>query len=133
MEEHTYRRVFLALLALAPVGLLMVAVNYRLDPANLFHRTKEGEIADCLAAGRDVPLTPGLNFRAIKQLYAACSTAPLDELSLGSSRGLQVRSALFPGQTFFHSTVPAALLQDCVAMQESFLEKQERPRQVVLG
>lgn len=119
------------LLALAPAGLLMVAGNYAIDPENLFHEGCEAPAAEALVAGQAVDATK-LDYRLLQKRLVEKMDGPRDVIVLGSSRGMQIRSAQFPGLRFFNHSVPAARLEDLLATYQTYVEKRTQPRSIIL-
>ena len=119
------------LLALVPAGLLMIAVNYAVDPANLFHEGCETAAAESIVAGHPLDATD-LDYRLLQKRVAERMDGPKDVIVLGSSRGLPIRSTQFPGMRFFNHSVPAGRLEDFLATYRVYVEKRSQPRSIVL-
>jgi len=127
-------RLALKLLLFAPLALLVVGVNYAVDPGNAFgSEQRERRLATRLLAGRDVPASFALDeLRLQRDLAEGRREAP-EILVLGSSRAMMVGSAAFPGRAVVNASVSSASLEDAIALFELYEEHGLRPRTLLLG
>jgi len=119
------------LFALAPAGLLVIAINYAIDPGNLFHEGCEALAAESLLAGHDSDAA-NLDYRLLQKRLVERMGGAKDVIVLGSSRAMQIRSTQFPGLRFFNHSVPAARLEDYLATYQLYVEKAIQPRSIIL-
>lgn len=116
-----------------PFALLLVSVNYFVDPAQIFNRNHyEQGVAEILLKGSNVANVSNRDERFLQKHYIAGLQKKKDIIVLGSSRSLQIRSASFPGKSFFNHGVSGASLEDDMAIFEMYLEKNIEPKVIIL-
>jgi hypothetical protein len=127
-------RLLRSLSRFAPLGLLVVAVNYAGDPARLFASgDAEAELAEQMLAGRPVVASFRMDeLRLQKRLAERREHAP-DVLVLGSSRAMPVGSEAFPGRTVVNASVSSASLEDGIALLELYEGLGLKPKLLVLA
>jgi len=126
------KRLSTTLLGLLPALVVLVGVNYTVDPANMFHAGCEAELAESIATGNNIRLNAFYNDRLLQKDIIGRLVAPRDVIVLGSSRGMQIRSSQFPGRSFFNHSVAAGTLRDFLAIYQSYVVRNFKPRLVVL-
>lgn len=127
------------LLLFAPIPALMAITSWKVDPAYLFgraHLVPAEQVANAWLSGRHVILSAwSLDERLVMRYYVNRLwpwQAP-DVLVMGSSRVMKVGAALFPGRSFFNSSVSGASMEDHVGIFQLFRERGLKPRTMVLG
>ena len=114
--------------------LLVAAVNYHYDPANLFgDRTYEAGVARLLSEGKNVANITDYDERLLQKFFVERLEHRRDFLVLGSSRSMNIGPELFPGVTFFNASVSGASLEDYYAILQLYRERNLLPRLLVLG
>jgi hypothetical protein len=121
-----------------PLVLLMVAVNWTVDPARLFTRSAartsggyEGEILGDLLAGRPHRVRGEFNQRlVVEEIIRARPT--IDVLVVGSSVGKPFHAELFPGQSMVNGAILNGDLEEAICVYELAWETGKRPKRVVL-
>lgn len=121
------------LLWTAPFFLFVAAVNVYVDPAGIFHRGEERQIAAYLLDGYNVANVYNHDDRRGLAYYAEGLRASKDVLVFGSSRTMVIDSQFFPGEKLFNASLTAATLRDVVAAYELFHERGFIPRKAVIG
>ena len=122
------------LLCLLPVVILVVTLNYTQDPARLFNTVIEHQISDAMRDGSNFELYPSnYNERMVQRLFIQSNESDVDIVTIGSSRAMQVDSALFQNQTFQNHSVSGATIEDIVAIFYMYLEQDNLPDHIILG
>jgi hypothetical protein len=132
------RRLLLRLSFFAPFVAIMAAVNWTVDPAQLFGRGSlsplegyEGVILDDLLAGRPHKIAGEYNQPAVlEELIRA--RKHIDVLVLGTSVSTPFHSDNFPGQVMLNGSVPGGDLEESICVYEIALESGRRPKRVLL-
>jgi hypothetical protein len=132
------RRLLLRLSFFAPFVAVMAAVNWTVDPAQLFGRGSlsplegyEGVILDDLLAGRPHKIAAEYNQPAVlEELIRA--RKQIDVLVLGTSVTTPLHSENFPGQVLLNGSIPGGDLEESVCVYEIALECGRRPKRVLL-
>ena len=109
-------KLFVKIFLFLPLLIMLIAVNYFVDPADLFHyRQNEETIARFLTIGKPVVMDLNkFNVRWIKKHYLEKDLVRKN-IILGSSRSLEISSNLFHLDSFFNDSVPIATLEDYLA------------------
>jgi hypothetical protein len=118
------------ILAALPI-VAMMCVNYFIDPANLFRHGVEERMAARLLLGQAVPYVLNYDERLVQQSYVQKVRKSADVIVFGSSRVMQVRSAMFPGRSMFNHAVSGATIEDFIAIAGAYDRRGLLPRQVV--
>jgi hypothetical protein len=124
----------LRLLLLLPLGALLVGVNYKVDPANLFSGgAYERGVAALLSRGQNV--TNLRNFD--ERLLQKCSIQMLPKrppvLVLGSSRSMLIGTSLFPEGTLHNGAVSGGVLEDLLAVYQLYTARGWQPDTLIIG
>lgn len=129
------KRYVAKLLCLSPIVILIVTVNYTMDPAHQFdadHAYEKG-IARLLLDGAHVANIGHCNDRLVQKYFIQGLTKPRDVVIVGSSRSLQVQQEYFGGASAFNSSVSKATLEDYLAIYEMYHLRGLPPRVLILG
>jgi hypothetical protein len=122
------------LLGALPVVFAMAALNVSVDPANLFTGASyERGIADLLAGGKNVASIANHDDRLVQRFYAEQIAAAPDMLVLGSSRAMQIRTAVARGHTYFNASVTEATIPDFEGILQLYLARDHLPRTVMIA
>ena len=128
------KRFLYRILIFTPVLLLMILVNYYIDPGNLFGDNQYvHQLSFHLASGKNL-LAPDPNYdERLKQIYVIqYMKKPKDILVFGSSRCKGIHQGLFPGKTFYNAGVSAGSLEDFIGLYQLFYENNLLPKTLIL-
>jgi hypothetical protein len=118
----------------APLGALLVGVNYFVDPAHLFDRGRtEREIVTALSDGRRVTGLNNYDERGFQRELAMRDTTAPQTLVIGSSRSMTVSSAEIGAPRVRNAAVSGANFFDVVGIYELYAGRKRAPRSLVLG
>ena len=122
-------------ISLIIAGLLIVSsVNYAIDPAHLFHaKIYEQGIANLILEGKNVAGVTNYDERLIQKMVVSNMPEKKDVIVLGSSRSMQIRSALFPGMSFYNNSVSGATIEDFLAIYSLYEQHGITPSIIVMG
>lgn len=126
-------RFWFRLLCFIPIPVIMLTINYWVDPGDLFGRNGQSRlIAQTLAEGKNVE---GAFYcdNGIWRRMQIESLTKKDVLVLGSSRVASLHASAFPGHSFVNMSVLAAQLGDLLSLYRIFDRLDKEPFQVVLG
>lgn len=127
-------RLLQKLLLFLPIMVLIVGVNYYVDPANIFRSNSyEDGIAQILLHGENVTNISNYDERALQRYYINGLTKAKDIVALGSSRSMGVSSDLFPGKEFFNNSVSGATIEDYIAIYQLYRAKGLLPKTLIIG
>lgn len=124
---------FRKLLFFAPLALMVVVLNFCVDPSRVF--TSAGysrALAGVLLSGQHASNVWDYDDRLLQKEYVAGLKSGRDVIVLGSSRAMQMGSDFFPGETFFNHAVAGATIEDDIAIYGLYAHKKLIPRRVVL-
>ncbi len=127
-------RLFRKVCLLLPIVVVMVGFNYFIDPANIFKNAKYyKEIADILLRGENVVNLVNFDEKLLKKYYAYGLSEKTDILVLGSSRVMLLTADMFPGKSFYNSSVSSATLEDDMSLYWMFRKKELLPKTLIIG
>lgn len=121
------------LLLLAAFLAVVFGVNFVVDPANVFYHAYEETVSDILASGHSAAGVENMDDRRFLQLYAQKRTTALNTLILGSSRTMQITSAVTGDPNSFVAGVTGSDLRDCISAYFLFEKAGFDPSTVVLS
>ena len=128
------KKFILNLLIYFPVLIIIVAVNYFVDPGHRYARKNYvSVIVKMLDQGHVTNVDDNFDERELKLLLAAdrAKTA-VDMLILGSSRAMLISEKLFPGKTCLNLSVSGAGMNDEAALFQACLRNQIQMKRVIL-
>lgn len=112
---------------------LLISVNYFIDPAKIYDSDYEKKISNILINGNFVTNIDNYDERILqKELIHLMKSSP-EVLVFGSSRTMLINSSFFPKQTFFNNSVSGASLEDFIALFEIYKENNLLPKKIVIG
>lgn len=121
-------------LRLLPVPLILIAVNYLTDPAQILTGgAYEQEAATMMLQGHNVLTAANYNVPLLVKDYVQAMPERRDVVVIGSSRTRQLRGDLFAGRAFFNSSVDGATLQDDIANYQLYRNRHFIPSVVVIA
>lgn len=118
---------------LIPLILLIILMNYFIDPANLFSSKFETELAEILISGQNAAGVYNYDERIFQKEYIQKIEEKNDVAVLGSSRSLQIREEMIEGDGFFNHGVSGAVLEDYIAITEIYKETDKLSEKIILG
>lgn len=128
------RKLLTKLALFLPIPLFVVALNYTVDPSHLFIRGEyEQGIANILLAGQNVADAGNHDERLVQKYYVKGLSGKKDVIVLGSSRSAFIGANLFPGRSFFNSSVSAATLEDFMAIYGVYRKYGKIPDNILLS
>lgn len=127
------KRFLKRILFLIPLPLLIIAINYFEDPANLFNEKYELGIADYLVQGNNVTNVLNYNERLLQKLFIEKMSNCPTVIVLGSSRAMQINSKYFKKSNFINNGVSGTSLEDYLAIYYLYEKKGCKIQKVILG
>ena len=116
-----------------PVALILLGVNYLVDPAKRFDNEYEMEMARIVADGKYVTAVSNYDERLFRKNLVRLMTWAPDVAVIGSSRTLLIGSDHFKGLRVFNSSVSGASIEDLVALYQLMKGSGKLPRKILLG
>src|ERR1700761_9668227 len=115
-------------------GLLLVLLNYTIDPANIYSSKKYiGGIAGILSAGHNVDNVSNYDERLLQEQMVTRLHHTPDIIVLGSSRIMEVGTDFFPGRTVLNCAVSHADINDLIAMAGLLDSTGHLPKTIVMN
>ena len=124
------RKLFKKLFLFSPILLIVVFVNYFVDPKSIFRDFYSDRVADILLSGKNV--TRAEPNRWIEKVYMHKLREKKDVIILGNSQGFMLSSRLFPDQVLFNHSIPSGSLEDYLAIYGMHHKKGFIPKTVVI-
>ncbi|MBF0504785.1 MAG: hypothetical protein HQL14_06755 [Candidatus Omnitrophica bacterium] len=133
------RRIFLMILAFAPVLLLVGAVNICVDPAGLYkgvihqYEGLEEQNAQSLIEGRNIEnVRIDMDDRLLQKHFIQKMTSRADIVILGSSHSMWFGENIFPGKKVVNNSVIHVLLADYLGIFNGYAKKNLFPKRVII-
>jgi hypothetical protein len=128
------KRLLGRLLLLLPLGVLLVGINYKVDPAHLFSAGGyERGLVNELTQGHHVTDIGNFDERLFQRLMLGSLPKRPQVLILGSSRVLLMSERLFPGSSVYNAAMPGAVLEDILAGYALYTARGWYPDTLVIG
>lgn len=128
------RRIIFKLMFFTPIPILIAAVNYLADPANLFRGDSfEKQVAGIMLEGKNALIASNGDERLIQEYYIRGTKERKDIVVLGSSRSLVISGSFFPGDRFFNNSVSGGTIEDYMAIYGIYSASGYLPKAVVLA
>ena len=126
------KRLIASLLLFIPLALLIVGINYLVDPANIFHSdVLVQSVFDATASGMNADGVSNYNDRLFVEKRIQAMTKAPSYIVLGSSHGAQIDSNI-AGADLYNSCVTGATLEDVTAIYEIYSENEIAAKTVIL-
>ncbi len=120
------------LILFLPLCLLLVGVNYFVDPANIFHAVRfVDEVYNITVSGKNADGVSNYADRLFVEKRIGAMDETPEVMVYGSSRSAQIDS-LIAGADCFNASVSGATLEDAVSIYEICRTNKLTPRRVVL-
>ncbi|HXD76383.1 MAG TPA: hypothetical protein VN616_01175 [Puia sp.] len=121
-------------LILAPVGTIVVLVNYFVDPGNIFcGRDYVKRIAGILLTGHNVDNLGNYDERELQEQIISRLPYRPDVVVLGSSRIMELGSDFFPGKKVLNCGVSHGNINDLVAITGLLDSMHKMPAEMVIN
>jgi hypothetical protein len=128
------KKFVIGLLRFLPVPILILAVNYFEDPANIFRKGEyEAGIVDNLIKGNHVSNISNYDERLLQKYFIEKLQYCPETIILGSSRVMQLGKGFFNGEKLINNGVSGASIEDFLAIYELYEKKGCRPKKVLIG
>lgn len=92
-----------SLLLLLPIAIFIIAINFFVDPANIFYNGYEKGIAEHLVKGYNVTNVENYNERLLQKYFIDNMKDCPDIIALGSSRIMQLNSPFLKEDKFINT------------------------------
>jgi len=137
-EIKDARRLLVKILSLAPVLLMVVAVNMYFDPAGLYrikaykYERPEYHIAQALVEGKNTErLGEDIDGRLLQKYFIENMTSAPDIVILGSSHSMWLGDNIFFHKKVINNSVLRAALADYLGIFDGYVKKNLYPKRVV--
>lgn len=127
------KKIFLKIMLLVPVLVLLVSINYFIDPAHIFDPRFEEGIARHLLDGMNVTNVYNYDERLLQKYYIEGLNNKPEVVVLGSSRIMLIGSSFFPSHRLVNNGVSGCQIEDMMAIFNLYLKKDFMPKKIVLG
>lgn len=116
-----------------PIPLVILAVNYYVDPANLFDSKYERGIVNHLVRGDNVTNILNYDERLVQSYFIKKMSKCPSIIALGSSRVMLINSSVIHNKNFINNGVSGALLEDDIAIYNLYEKKGCKIRKILFG
>ena len=116
-----------------PVIVLILILNYSVDPANLFNKEYAKRIAINLNNGYNIANVGNYDERELQKEWINGYKQTPDIIILGSSRSMLINSTLFENQVVKNNSVSGASLEDYLAIYNCYSEKGMMPKRIIIN
>jgi hypothetical protein len=124
---------FKFILYFIPIPILIVTINYIVDPSNLFNNKYEKGIADYLAKGYNVTNVVNYDERLLQKYFIEKMKEPPSEIVLGSSQIMIIGSMYSTEASLINNGVSGASLEDYLAIYQLYETKGFKIKKVLIG
>jgi hypothetical protein len=124
---------FKFLLWFIPIPVIVISVNYIIDPANLFNKEYEKGIANYLVDGYNVTDVVNYNERLLQKDFIKKMKDCPEVLALGSSRVMLINSKILNEKKFINNGVSGASIEDDLAIYYLYEKRGCKIKKVILG
>ncbi len=121
------------LLFLIPIPILIILVNYFVDPANIFNYKYESGIAQYLSQGYNVTNVVNCNDRILQKLFIQKMQNCPQEIALGGSRIMLLNTTNMKEEDFRNNGVILSTLEDLMTFYSLYEKKGCKINKVILG
>ncbi|MDI1235315.1 MAG: hypothetical protein PSX81_13620 [bacterium] len=122
------------LLLMLPILLLIIGINFKEDPANIFRRGPyEQGIVKYLNEGKNVTNVTNYDERLLQKYFINEMKDCPDVIILGSSRVMQLGNAYFPNEKLINNGVSGASIEDLLAIYDLYENKGCKIKKVKIG
>lgn len=128
------KRFCFKLLLMSPIVLAVVLVNYKVDPANIYHEDYESKAAGLLLSGQNVAGMTNYDERILQERIIMDSGECPETVVLGSSRVMTISDDTVAGMgTYRNHGVSGAGIMDYMGILGMYEERGWMPGQVIIG
>ncbi len=135
-EKNTARGPWLRLLKAAllfcPLLAFIAVFNISVDPANLYRRDYELNVAQQIVAGNNVTALKNMDDRVFQRHCAQLMDSAPHTLVLGASRGMQLSREITGCDSLFNAAVTNGDLRDMISIYLMYCELDKKPERVIL-
>lgn len=121
------------LIFLVPIILVIISVNYFVDPAKIFDKKHINEIIDIIKNGSYVTNLKNYNERLFQKNYITDISIKHDVVFIGSSRGMLINESFFPNKNFYNHGVSGACIYDIIGIYQLLKQNNKIPKRIIIG
>lgn len=128
------KRFCLKLLLMSPIVLVIVMVNYKVDPANIYHEDYESKAANLLLSGQNIVGMTNYDERTLQEQIIMGSEECPNTVIIGSSRVMTLSDDVVEGMgSYQNHGVSGAGIMDYMGILGMYLERGWMPKRVIIG
>lgn len=117
-----------------PIVFLVCAVNFIVDPANIYKGQRyEEQMASILLSGKNIANIADHNEMLLQKSYIEGMTSGRDAVALGSSKLLQMDSTFFEDRTFANNSISGVTIDDFMVIYYMYRKNGHVPKKIVVG
>lgn len=122
------------MLLLLPIGAIIITVNFKIDPANLFAGEQYVDgIAEIISKGHNVDNVSNYDERLLQKALIEKVEGKINVVVLGSSRVMEIRADFLGIDNFYNLGVSHANANDLIAITGILDSFNSLPKQVLIG
>lgn len=127
------KKVFIKLLNFFPVLILLITVNFIVDPANLFSAIFIEKVADNLLDGKNVIGMTNVDERQLQKSIILRQEECPESIIIGSSRTITISKELVGEESFRNHSMSGAGLMDCLGILGVYTVRNQVPARIMIG
>jgi len=118
------KKFIIKLLFMMPIPLIIIGINYKEDPANIFRKGPyEKGIVKYLNEGKNVTNVTNYDERLLQRYFITDYKNCPEVIVLGSSRVMQLGKGFFPNENLMNNGVSGASIEDLLAIYDLYENK----------
>lgn len=127
------KKFFIKLICLSPVLIVVVCVNYLVDPVSIFGQISyTKDIAKIFIRGSNIVEAGPWDERLVQKYYIQGIKDRKEVVVLGSSRSMEINSSMFPNYSFHNNSIGGAILRDYLAIYDMYRERKMLPDYMII-
>lgn len=127
------KQFLLKLLKLLPILLIIMFVNYRMDPAKVFVKDYEKKAVELLLEGRNVAGMTDYNERLFQKIFIESEKIPPETVILGSSRVMEMTSGTVGYKNCRNYGMSGAGIYDYYGILGLLYQNEKMPERIIIG
>ncbi len=128
------KRFLIKLLGVVPIFIVIIFVNFRVDPANIFKKDYERKAAEILLSGQSVVGMDNYDERILQEEIIRRIKETPDAIIIGSSRVMTLSDEVIGNEEeYWNHGVSGAGIPDYLGILGIYDEYSELPGQVIIG
>lgn len=127
------RKFALKIFGFFPILLLVILINWKIDPANIYQKEYEGNAANILISGQNIVGMNNYDERIFQEKIIEKSKKCPDTIILGSSRIMTLSSDAIEIENYWNHGMSGAGLFDYIGILGIYKKYGKMPKKIIIG